>query len=126
MCVYVCVRVVYVCVCMCVCVCVCVYVYVCVCMYVCVCVCVEGGPLSCAITASVYYDLKTWSIRNTVWIKSGIVHMCIGIRHSIICIRSTHHSCFIPDLDECMTLWGEPDQVRVLNMEQLNAHDCMS
>ena len=95
-----------------------------VCVYVCMCVCVEGSPLSCAITASVYYNLKT--IGNTVWIKSGVVHMCIGIRHSIICIRSTYHSCVILKLDECMTLWGEPDQVRVQNMEQLNARDCMS
>ena len=39
----------------------------CVCVYVCMCVCVCGSPLSCAITASVYYNLKTWSIRNIKW-----------------------------------------------------------
>ena len=27
-------------------------------------------------------------------------------------------------LDECMTLWGKPEQVHVLNVEQLHAHNC--
>jgi len=36
-------------------------------------------------------------------------------------IQPSLHNIHI--LDECTTLWGEPDQVHLQNMEQLNAHD---
>ena len=83
----------------------------------------SSSPSPSLAPGSAFYTRNMSSpVRQLQW-QSGLDYVYVATESSVSDSINTYITCSYI-LDECIALWGKPEQVHLLYMEQLYAYDC--